>query len=115
MRPIYIIVDALDELPASQRKYVFEALLKLSPLGADGVRVMITSRDELDIHQALSGNVAFDFAIEKGMLHHDIAAFVDQELAAKKWRSWPKKDVQVMRDSLIRKADGMSVLISLFS
>ncbi|KAH8824079.1 hypothetical protein DL96DRAFT_1532435 [Flagelloscypha sp. PMI_526] len=112
MRPIYIIVDALDELPAPQRKYVFEALLKLSPLGADGVRVMITSRDELDIHQALSGNVAFDFAIEKGMLHHDIAAFVDQELAAKKWRSWPKKDAQVMRDSLIRKADGMFRMVA---
>ncbi|KAH8826163.1 hypothetical protein DL96DRAFT_1816575 [Flagelloscypha sp. PMI_526] len=111
-RPIYIIVDALDEFPPPGRKYLLESLLTLPPPAADGVCVLMTSRDEVDILEQCSGKVSLDFSISKELVHHDITAFVDQQLAAKKWQSWPKHEVDKMRNILIDKADGMYVLLS---
>ncbi|KAH8797211.1 hypothetical protein DL96DRAFT_1788254 [Flagelloscypha sp. PMI_526] len=100
--PIYIIVDALDEFPPPGRKYLLESLLELGRLASDGVSVMVTSRDEMDIHEHFLGQVSFDFSIKKELVHHDITAFVDQQLAARKWQSWPKHEVEKMRNLLIR-------------
>ncbi|KAH8826122.1 ankyrin repeat-containing domain protein [Flagelloscypha sp. PMI_526] len=110
--PVYIIIDALDELPSPPRKYLIESLLALSSLMANGVHVMATSRDELDIHKAFSGQMSFDFAIEKEMVHNDIAVFVDQALSAEKWTFWPKQQVLRMRNTLIDKADGMFRMVA---
>ncbi|KAH8826166.1 ankyrin repeat-containing domain protein [Flagelloscypha sp. PMI_526] len=110
--PVYIIIDALDELPLPQRKYLIESLLTFSSLSANGVHVMATSRDELDIHKAFSGNVSLDFAIEGEMVHHDIVVFVDQELSAEKWTFWPKHEVLNMRNILINKAAGMFRMVA---
>ncbi|KAH8797218.1 hypothetical protein DL96DRAFT_1825358 [Flagelloscypha sp. PMI_526] len=109
---VYIIVDALDEFPPPGRKYLLESLLELSRLASDGVRVMVTSRDEVDIHEHFSGKVSLDFSINKELLRHDIATFVNQQLAAKKWQSWPTHEVEKMRNILIDKADGMFRMVS---
>ncbi|KAH8797238.1 hypothetical protein DL96DRAFT_1825374 [Flagelloscypha sp. PMI_526] len=111
-QPIYLIVDALDELSLAERRYLLQSLLALAPLAADGFHVMVTSRDEVDIHEILGGNVSLDFPIEKEMVHNDITAFVDQQLAEKKWQSWPKPDVVEMRTILIDKADGMFRMVA---
>ncbi|KAH8797235.1 hypothetical protein DL96DRAFT_999754 [Flagelloscypha sp. PMI_526] len=105
--PVYIIIDALDELPASQRKYFLDTILKLSLLAEYGLHIMVTSREEIDVHEAFSGKVFLDFAIDHEMVHRDIVTFVDKELAVKKWQSWPQKEVLNMRNILIDKADGM--------
>ncbi|KAH8797221.1 hypothetical protein DL96DRAFT_1825361 [Flagelloscypha sp. PMI_526] len=110
--PVYIIIDALDELPLPRRKYLIKSLLGLSPPEADGIHIMVTSRDELDIHQGFSGKVSLDFAIEKEMVYHDIMVFVDQQLSVEKWKSWPKHDVLNMRNILIEKADGMFRMVA---
>ncbi|KAH8797227.1 hypothetical protein DL96DRAFT_1825367 [Flagelloscypha sp. PMI_526] len=110
--PVYILVDALDELPLPRRRYLLETLLELVPSAASGVHVMVTSRDELDIYQTFSGRVSYDFAIRREMVHQDITTFVDQELAAKKWQSWPKQEVSTIRETLINKADGMFRLVA---
>ncbi|KAH8826177.1 hypothetical protein DL96DRAFT_1275946 [Flagelloscypha sp. PMI_526] len=110
--PLYIIIDALDELPLHQRKYLIESLLALSSLTANGVHAMVTSRDELDIHQGFSGKVSLDFSIEKEMVHNDIVVFVDQELSAEKWTFWPNQDFLTMRNTLIDKADGMFRMVA---
>ncbi|KAH8826151.1 hypothetical protein DL96DRAFT_1816565 [Flagelloscypha sp. PMI_526] len=88
---VFIIIDALDELP---------------PPGS------VTFRDELDIHKRFSGNVSLDLSIEREMVHHDIAAFVDHALAAEKWNSWPKQEVLDMRNTLITKADGTFCMVA---
>ncbi|KAH8826127.1 hypothetical protein DL96DRAFT_1816561 [Flagelloscypha sp. PMI_526] len=110
--PVYIIIDALDEFPLPGRRYLIESLLALSLLAVDGVHVMATSRDELDIQKGFSGKVSYDFAIEKEMVQHDIVVFVDQELSAEKWKSWPTQEVLNMRKILIDKADGMFRIVS---
>ncbi|KAH8826135.1 ankyrin repeat-containing domain protein [Flagelloscypha sp. PMI_526] len=100
--PIYIIIDALDELPLPQRKYLVESLLALSSLSANGIHVMATSRDELDIHKAFAEKVSLDFSIEGGMVHNDIVVFVDQEFSAEKWTFWPKQQIDTLTDYLTR-------------
>ncbi|KAH8826183.1 hypothetical protein DL96DRAFT_1276081 [Flagelloscypha sp. PMI_526] len=110
--PVYIIIDALDELPLSGRKYLLGSLLELSPLAAEGVHILATSRDEADIHERFSEMVSFDFAIDKEMVHQDIITFVDQQLAVKKWKSWPKEEVLNMRSVLIDRADGMFRMVA---
>ncbi|KAH8826132.1 hypothetical protein DL96DRAFT_1556659 [Flagelloscypha sp. PMI_526] len=79
----------------------------LSSLAENGVYVLVTSRDEVDIHQTLSGRLSLDFGIEKEMVQNDIITFVDQQLAARKWEFWPEQAVIKMRNVLIEKADGM--------
>ncbi|KAH8797225.1 hypothetical protein DL96DRAFT_1825365 [Flagelloscypha sp. PMI_526] len=106
-RPVYIIIDALDEFLPPGRKNLLESLLELSSLAAGGVCVMANSWDEVDIHEIFSGRVSLDFAIEKEIVRHDIVTFIDQQIAAKKWQSWPKDVVARMRNVLIDKADGM--------
>ncbi|KAH8797204.1 hypothetical protein DL96DRAFT_1688769 [Flagelloscypha sp. PMI_526] len=110
--PVYIIIDALDELPLPQRKYLIESLLTFSSLSANGIHIMATSRDEVDIHKAFSGKVSFDFAIEKEVVHNDIAVFVDQALSAEKWTFWPKHEILNMRNILINKAAGMFRMVA---
>ncbi|KAH8797198.1 hypothetical protein DL96DRAFT_1825344 [Flagelloscypha sp. PMI_526] len=110
--PVFIVIDALDEFPPPGRSYLLESLLALSPLAVDGVHIMATSRDELDIHKRFSGKVSLDFSIERAMMQHDIAVFVDQALAAEKWNSWPKQEVLDMRNILITKADGMFRMVA---
>ncbi|KAH8825522.1 ankyrin repeat-containing domain protein [Flagelloscypha sp. PMI_526] len=108
--PIYVVVDALDEFPISQRKCLLATLHQLFTL--TGLHAMVTSRDELDIHQAFSRKVPFDFAITNEMVRHDIAVFVDQALAVEKWTFWPNTEVQRIRDTLIQKADGMFRMVA---
>ncbi|KAH8797239.1 hypothetical protein DL96DRAFT_1825375 [Flagelloscypha sp. PMI_526] len=109
-RPVYIIIDALDELPRPGRRYLLESLLELP--AADGLRVMMTSRDEVDIHESFAGKSLLDFPIRKEMVRQDIKTFVDQALAARKWQSWPKDVVLEMRNILIVKADGMFRMVA---
>ncbi|KAH8823155.1 hypothetical protein DL96DRAFT_1683321 [Flagelloscypha sp. PMI_526] len=111
-RPVYIIIDALDELSLSQRKYVLHTLAALGSLASEGLHVVLTSRDELDIHQVLSGKVALDLEVESEMVDHDIITFIDQELRAEKWVCWPDDEVKMMRDTLIAKADGMFRMVA---
>ncbi|KAH8832414.1 ankyrin repeat-containing domain protein [Flagelloscypha sp. PMI_526] len=110
--PVYVIIDALDELPQSQRKYVLKTLLNFAVLADKGLHIMLTSRDEIDIHQSLSEKVALDFELECEMVSHDIAVFVDQELRVEKWRSWPEDEVLMMRNALITKAEGMFRMVA---
>ncbi|KAH8826180.1 ankyrin repeat-containing domain protein [Flagelloscypha sp. PMI_526] len=110
--PVYIIIDALDELPLPGRRYLIGSLLTLSSLPADRLRIMTTSRDELDIHKCFLGKVSLDFALEREMVHRDIVVFVDQELSVEKWKSWPEKEVLNARNILIDKADGMFRMVA---
>ncbi|KAH8828872.1 hypothetical protein DL96DRAFT_1814185 [Flagelloscypha sp. PMI_526] len=110
--PVYIIIDALDELPVSQRKYLLETLLKRFSPSAHGIYVMVTSRDEVDIHEILASKVSLDFAIAQEMVKHDIRVFVQHELSAPKWQAWPQEDVQFMQDTLIEKAGGMFRMVA---
>ncbi|KAH9073597.1 hypothetical protein EDB83DRAFT_84335 [Lactarius deliciosus] len=115
-RPIYIILDALDECPNSSgipspREQVVALVKDLVNLRLPHLHICITSRPEFDIRAALG-----PLALHAVSLHdesgqkQDIVDYVhsvvysDSETMMKKWREGDKKMVV---DALSEKADGM--------
>ncbi|KAH9165576.1 hypothetical protein EDB89DRAFT_1891948 [Lactarius sanguifluus] len=115
-RPIYIILDALDECPISSgipspREQVVALVKDLVNLRLPHLHICVTSRPEFDIRATLG-----PLALHSVSLHdqsgqkQDIVDYVhsvvysDSETMMKKWREADKKMVV---DALSEKADGM--------
>ncbi|KAH8992312.1 hypothetical protein EDB86DRAFT_2759314, partial [Lactarius hatsudake] len=115
-RPIYVILDALDECPNSSgipspREQVVALVKDLVDLRLPHLHICITSRPEFDIRATLG-----PLALHSVSLHdqsgqkQDIVDYVhsvvysDSETMMKKWREADKKMVV---DALSEKADGM--------
>ncbi|KAI9436463.1 hypothetical protein H4582DRAFT_1880234, partial [Lactarius indigo] len=115
-RPIYIILDALDECPNSSgipspREQVVALVKDLVNLGLPHLHICVTSRPEFDIRATLG-----PLALHSVSLHDqsgqkkDIVDYVhsvvysDSETMMKKWREGDKKMVV---EALSEKADGM--------
>ncbi|KAH8797098.1 hypothetical protein DL96DRAFT_1825531 [Flagelloscypha sp. PMI_526] len=112
-KPVFIIIDALDELPLAQRKYFLQSLVTFSTSNhASRSHIMVTSREEVDIHRAFQGEVDFELAVQGDLVRQDIAAFVDQELAAQKWTHWPRYTVEMTRRLLNKRADGQFRMVA---
>ncbi|KAH8834352.1 ankyrin repeat-containing domain protein [Flagelloscypha sp. PMI_526] len=112
-KPVYIILDALDELPPAQRKYLLRSLLTFCcSTGAALTHVMVTSREDRDIRDAFEDQADFHLGVQGDLVRQDIAAFVDQQLAMKKWSRWPEEHVQLTRRTLNERADGQFRLVA---
>ncbi len=115
-RPIYIILDALDECPNSSgipspREQVLALVKDLINLRLPHLHICVTSRPEFDIRATLG-----PLALHSVSLHDesgqkkDIVDYVnsvvysDSETMMKRWRDEDKKMVV---ESLSEKADGM--------
>jgi hypothetical protein len=115
-RPIYIILDALDECPNSSgipspREQVLTLVKDLINLRLPHLHICVTSRPEFDIQATLR-----PLALHSVSLHdesgqkQDIVDYVnavvysDSETVMKRWRDEDKKMVV---ESLSEKADGM--------
>ena len=115
-RPIYIILDALDECPNSSgipspREQVLVLVNELVNLRLPHLHVCVTSRPEFDIRASL-----VPLALHSVSLHDesgqkkDIVDYVnsvvysDAETMMKRWR---EEDKKMVVESLSEKADGM--------
>jgi hypothetical protein len=115
-RPIYIILDALDECPNSSgipspREQVLTLVKDLVNLRLSHLHICVTSRPEFDIRATLR-----PFALHSVSLHdesgqkNDIVDYVnsvvysDSETMMKRWRDEDKK---IVAEELAEKADGM--------
>ncbi|KAH8817587.1 ankyrin repeat-containing domain protein [Flagelloscypha sp. PMI_526] len=106
-KPVFIVIDALDELPVTQRKYLLQSLVTFSgPNSASRAHIMVTSREEVDIRRMFKDNVDFELAVQGDLVRQDIAAFVDRELEAKRWTNWPRDAIELARRLLNERADG---------
>ena len=110
----YIVIDALDECPASTgmpspRDNVLELVEELARLQARNLRICVTSRPEADIEPVL-GPLAFrslSLHGESGQIQ-DITEYVRFVVNTDpKMRLWRKADKQLVLDVLPKKADGM--------
>ena len=112
--PTYIIMDALDECPAtstipSPREEVLEFVEELVGLQLPNVHVCVTSRPERDIRTVLRHFTPHPVSLhdESGQ-QQDIAdyvgAFVHSDRRMRRWRD-EDKDLVIKR--LSEKADGM--------
>jgi hypothetical protein len=111
---VYIIIDALDECPAttgfpSPREQVLELVKELAGLRLPSLRICVTSRPEADIDLVL-GPLAFrsvSLHSERGQAQ-DIAEYIRFSVNTDfKMRAWRAADKELVIEVLTRKADGM--------
>ena len=113
-RPIYIIVDALDECPNSSgmptpREGVINLLEELLQLSLPNLRICVTSRPEVDIQNALGplANISVSLHDQSGQIK-DISNYVrNVTYSDKKMRRWRIDQKELVIEELSNRADGM--------
>ena len=113
-RPVYLIVDALDEFSStsslsSPREELLSFLEDLVEEQLPNLRICVTSRPEVDIKTLLDPltfrSVSLQDATgQKEDITEYIKSFVGTNKNMKNWNSHPK---QLVTDALTRRVDGM--------
>ena len=115
-RPVFIIMDALDECPntseiPSDRELVLDVVKELVGLRLPRLHICATSRPEVNISSALK-----DLALCSMSLHHESGQKKDIEEYIKSvvyspsdtvMRRWRKDDKDLVVQTLSERADGM--------
>jgi hypothetical protein len=115
-RPIYLVMDALDESPNSSgipsaREEVLQLLKRLVDLRHPNLRICITSRPEIDIRDVLEPLTLLRVSLhDQSEQRKDIADYVrsvvysDSELIMRRWK---KEEKDLVIKILSERADGM--------
>jgi hypothetical protein len=117
-RPIYLIMDALDESPISSgipsaRERVLQLLKELVDLGLPNLHICVTSRPEIDIRNAIEPltSLRVSFHDQTGQ-KEDIADYVRSIVYSNSdtnMKRWKKEDKELVIKTLAERADGMYV------
>ena len=115
-RPIYLIMDALDESPntsgiPSPRDMVLQLLKELVDLSLPNLHICVTSRPEFDIRNALEPLTSCRVSLhDQSGQKEDIAEYVrsivysDSEQIMRRWRT---EDKELVIKTLSERSDGM--------
>ncbi len=113
-RPVYLVVDALDECPStsslsSPREKLLSFLEDLVEAQLPNLRICVTSRPEVDI-EAILEPLAFrsvSLHDERGQ-KDDIIKYIESTVNTNKnMQNWNPEHRQLVIDVLTKKADGM--------
>ncbi|KAJ5659195.1 hypothetical protein N7507_005646 [Penicillium longicatenatum] len=107
-RDIYILIDALDECPRGHsRKDVLEVIQEIRGWNLPSVHLLVTSRDLLDIREALDPTYQEHISIKNSGILEDISNFVSYQLANdRKLKKWGARHAEI-QDKLIQGAQGV--------
>ncbi|KAK2018229.1 hypothetical protein LZ32DRAFT_366427 [Colletotrichum eremochloae] len=105
---IYIVIDALDESPREKhRDAMLQVLNDIRAWSEPGLHLLVTSRDEVDIRDALEAVPEEVVVMNNNGIDNDIASFVSQHLRdsrrLRKWKEYHRRIEEV----LIEKANGV--------
>ena len=116
---VYLVIDALDEYPyeVSERKKLLDNIFKIQMSGLENLHILCTSRREVDIEKTFKtlfsasapANIDIDLMTYRYKVNHDIGLHVDKTLASETYDEWPKEVKKEVRETLVKKADGMYV------
>jgi hypothetical protein len=115
-RPIYLIIDALDESPdtsgfPSARESVLQLLEELVELRLPNVHICVTSRPEIDIRDAIVPLTSLRVSLhDQTGQKSDIADYVRSVVYSSSERiirRWKKEDKDLVIEMLSERADGM--------
>jgi len=118
-RPIYLIMDALDESPNSSgipspRESILQLLEELIDLRLPNLHVCVTSRPEIDVRDAIVPLTSLRVSLhEQSGQKEDIAGYVRSVVYSNKepiMRRWKKEDKDLVIEMLSERADGMYVV-----
>ena len=113
-RPIYLIVDALDECPndsgmPTAREEVLDLINDLVGLRLPNLHICVTSRPEIDIKTTLEPLTMLRISLHNQTgQKEDIVDYVSSVVNSdKKMRRWREEDRKLVIDTLSERADGM--------
>ncbi|KAJ5650642.1 uncharacterized protein N7484_004365 [Penicillium longicatenatum] len=104
----YLLIDALDESPRdTKRDSVLSAINAMQQWGLPGLHLLVTSRDEVDIRQALAISDDQDISMKNVEIDKDIVNFVSYQLNNDpKLQKWKERHSEI-QDRLTEKAQGV--------
>jgi hypothetical protein len=115
-RPIYLIMDALDECPDSSgipsaRKLVLDLVKELADLRLPNLHICVTSRPEIDIGDTLQPLTSHAVSLhdesgQKKDIAHYIRSVVYSD-TGKVMKRWKNEDKELVIKALSKGADGM--------
>jgi len=117
-RPIYLIMDALDESPItsgipSARESILQLLKELVDLGLPKLHIFTTSRPEIDIRNAIEPLTSLRVSLhDQTGQKEDIADYVRSIVYSNSdtnMKRWKKEDKEIVVKTLAERADGMYV------
>jgi hypothetical protein len=117
-RPIYLIMDALDESPItsgipSARERVLQLLKDLVDLGLPKLHICVTSRPERDIQNAIEPLTSLRVSLhDQTGQEEDIADYVRTVVYSNSdtnMRRWKQEDKELVVKTLAERADSMYV------
>ena len=105
---VYIIIDALDESPKSTaREFVLNTLFEMRKWSLKGLHLLVTSRDEPDIREALEPLPREDIMMKNAGVENDIAGFISDRLDKdRKLRRWAASHERI-KQALAKGAQGV--------
>jgi hypothetical protein len=113
LKPVYIIVDALDECPntygtPTPREMVLDLIYDLFESHLPNLHICVTSRPRFDIEFALNPLVSHSVSLHDESGHkRDIENYIKLVINIHpKNRRWKAEDKQLVIDVLTEKADG---------
>jgi len=113
-RPVYLVIDALDECPStsslsSPREQLLSLLEDLVEAQLPNLRICVTSRPEVDIKAILEPLAFRSISLhdERGQ-KKDIMKYIQSIVNTDKtMQNWNREHKQLVIDVLAKKADGM--------
>lgn len=110
----HIILDAIDECPNTSgfptaREEILKFLEELVDLNLLDLRILVTSRPEIDIRTVLGPLTSLHVSLhnETGQMR-DIVDYINEIVHSDRlMREWRPEDKQLVIDTLSAKADGM--------
>jgi hypothetical protein len=113
-RPVYLVIDALDECPStsslsSPREKLLSFLEDLVEARFPKLRICVTSRPEVDIKAILEPLAFHSVSLhdESGQ-KNDIVKYIESIVSTNKnMQNWNLESKQLVIDALTEKADGM--------
>jgi hypothetical protein len=96
-KDVYIVLDALDESPRDKhREAMLECLAELRAWSEPGLHLIVSSRDEVDIHEELGALSQETIKMKNDSIDRDIASFISEHLRNnRRLRKWEEHHVRI--------------------
>ncbi|TGO09617.1 hypothetical protein BTUL_0159g00020 [Botrytis tulipae] len=120
LQDVYLVVDALDEYPKTERDLILETLKDIHQWKIDSIHIFVTSRAEDDIRFHLDEMRERDVSdscqsikVQDPNITEDIKKFLNENISSFRQAMWSSDFKDEVVESVARQADGMFRLAAL--